>query len=82
MALVTVDSTQIDNINTAVQALTADTSKALSDIAAKIAALQSSTPDPATATELGSILASVQSLDSQVKSADPGTITPTPPPAA
>lgn len=81
MALVTVDSAQIDAINTAVQGLKADTATALADIAAKIASLQTATPDPATATELGNILTSILTLDASVKSADPGAVTPVEPPS-
>lgn len=79
MAIVSVDSTKIDAVNTAIETLTTDTSTALADIAAKIAALQNQTPDPATATELGNILTSVQALDTSVKAADPGAIAPVPP---
>lgn len=74
MALVTVDSTKIDAVNTALQTLTTDTTTALADIAAKIAALQNNTPDPTTAAELGNILTSVQTLDSNIKAADPGPV--------
>jgi len=76
MALVTVDSTKIDAVNTAITTLTTDTTTALADIAAKIAALQNNTPDPATAAELGNILTSVQTLDTNIKAADPGPVTP------
>ena len=71
MATVLADKAAIDSIQAALATLTTDTSKSLTDIAAKIASLQSTTPDPATATELGNILTSVQSLDSQIKAADP-----------
>lgn len=84
MDLVTVDKTQIDAVQTALATLTTDTSTALADIAAKISALQAQTADPATATELGNILTSVQALDAQVKGADPGpvVVNPSPAPAA
>lgn len=78
MALVTVDSTKIDAVNTAVQTLTVDTSAALADIAAEIAALKNNTPDPVTATELDNILTAVQTLDASVKAADPGPVVPAP----
>ena len=71
MATVLVDKAAIDSVKTALDTLTTDTSKALTDIAAKIASLQSTTPDPATATELGNILTSVNTLDLQIKAADP-----------
>lgn len=78
MAIVTVDRSKIDAVNTAVQTLTVDTSAALADIAAEIASLKNTTPDPATATELDNILTSVQNLDSNIKAADPGPVVPAP----
>ena len=83
MELVTVDKSQIDAVQTGVATLKADTSSALGDIAAKLSSLQSATPDSATATELGGILSDVQTLDANVKGADPGPIAPvTPAPTA
>lgn len=79
MASVIVDSTKIDAVNAALQTLTTDSSAALSDISAEIASLKNTTPDPATATALDNILTSVQTLDGNIKAADPGAITPTTP---
>ena len=82
MALVTVDSTKIDAVNAALATLTTETSTALADIAAEITALKNNTPDPTTATELDSILTSVNAMGTSIKAADPGPITTAPPPAA
>lgn len=92
MNLVTVDKDQVDAVQAAVGTLTAavttfstDQATALADIAAKISALQGSA-DPTTATELGNILAAIQTaqgnlqtLDANIKAADPGPITPVSP---
>lgn len=83
LALVTVDSTQIDSVVSALASLKTDTAAALADIAAKLAAGQSTTADPATAAIIASAIADIGTLDGSIKAADPGPITPViPPPAA
>lgn len=74
MALVTIDSTKVDAINAAVDTLTNDTSKSLTDIAAEIAALKAGTADPVTSAALDAILTKVNALNTNVVAADPGTV--------
>lgn len=78
MALVKVDSTQIDAVNAKLDLLTTDTSKALADIKAELDAAASATADPTAAAALSSAAAKVDALDASIKAADPGPITPQP----
>ena len=70
MALVQVDSAQIQELVTAVATLKTDTSTSLADIAAKLGSI-SSTADPATATALQGVLSDIATLDGNIKAADP-----------
>lgn len=83
MALVAVDSAKIDAVNAAVDTLTNDTSKSLTDIATEITALKSAggaVADSAAQAALDSILLKVNNLNTNVVAADPGAIVPAPTP--
>lgn len=69
-----------DSISQALATLASDTSAALADIKAQVQTLQSEAGDPG---KVQAIVDQIDSLDSQVKAADPGASpTPTPPAAA
>ena len=61
----------IADLATAIATLKTDTSKALADIAAKLAAIP--TTDPATQAAIDQAVTDITNLDSQIKGADPGT---------
>ena len=60
----------IEGIQAALTQLVADTTTALADIKMQIAALQAQVDDPAA---VQAIVDSIDTLDAQVKAADPGT---------
>ena len=78
MALVTVDSAQIDSVVATLATFKADVQTALADIAAKLSQTGSTTPDPATAAAISGVLNDIATLDANVKAADPGPVTTTP----
>lgn len=63
----------IDDLNAAMKTLIADTSTALADISAKLTALAANQTDPNLTAEIEAVVGQVNTLDTSIKAADPGT---------